>query len=351
MYIKVVVVALVLALSPAILRAADAAADPTDPELERKTFKVADGFEVNLWASDPLMAKPIQMNWDAKGRLWVASSSQYPQIKPGEAPADKVIVLEDTNNDGAADKSTVFADALLIPTGVEPGDGGAYVANSTEVLHLKDSDGDGKADQRRVVLSGFGTEDTHHIIHTFRWGLDGRLYFNQSLYINSHVETPHGVRRLKGSGVWRFRPETVSLDIFSRGMVNPWGHAFDDWGQSFFTDGAGAGGIHYVFPGSVFAGANDYERVLNGMNSGSPKYCGLEIISGRHFPDDWQGSAITNDFRANRVVRYQLTDQNGTYLSKQMPDVITSTDVAFRPIDVKMGPDGAIYIADWYNPI
>jgi glucose/arabinose dehydrogenase/HEAT repeat protein len=348
--LKAIAYVAMLALSSQIARAADAP-DPTDPEIERKTFKIADGFEVNLFASEPMIAKPIQMNWDPQGRLWVASSSQYPQIKPGEAPADKVIVLEDANNDGVADKSTVFADGLLIPTGVLPGDGGVYVANSTEVLHLKDTDGDGKADQRRVVLSGFGTEDTHHIIHTFRWGLDGRFYFNQSVYIHSHVETPHGVKRLNGSGIWRFRPESGDFDVFSRGMCNPWGHAFDDWGQSFGSDGAGDGGVHYVFPGSAFPWAIDYERVLQGMNPGSPKFCGLEIVGGRHLPNDWQGNAITNDFRANRVVRFQISDRDGTFVSKQMPDVITSTDVAFRPIDVKMGPDGAIYIADWYNPI
>ena len=330
---------------------------PPDPETERLSFKVAEGFEVNLWAANPMLAKPIQMNWDPQGRLWVASSSMYPQIKPGEAPADKVIVLEDTDNDGQADKSEVFADGLLIPTGVVPGDGGAYVANSTELVHLKDADGDGKADGRRVVLSGFGTEDTHHILHTFRWGNDGRLYFNQSIYIHSHLETPWGTKRLMGSGIWRFQPESYQLDVFARGMVNPWGHAIDRYGQSFSTDGAGGEGIYYTFPGSAFQTAKswdgfaDMERILQGMNPGSPKYCGIEIVTGRHLPDDWQGNAITNDFRANRVVRYQLTDENGTYISKQMPDVITSKDVAFRPIDVKMGPDGAIYIADWYNPI
>jgi putative heme-binding domain-containing protein len=330
---------------------------PPDPEKERLSFKVAEGFEVNLWAANPLLAKPIQMNWDAQGRLWVASSSTYPQIKPGEAPADKVLVLEDADNDGVAEKSTVFADDLLIPTAIAPGDGGAYVANSTELIHLKDTDNDGKADQRRVVLSGFGTEDTHHILHTFRWGNDGRLYMNQSIYTHSHVETPWGTKRLMAGGIWRFHPESVRFDVFARGWVNAWGHAIDRYGQSFCTDGAGGEGIYYAFPGSAFQTAKswdgfaDMERILKGMNPGSPKYCGIEIVTGRHLPDDWQGNVITNDFRANRVVRYQLTDENGTYVSKQMPDVITSTDVAFRPIDVKMGPDGAIYIADWYNPI
>src|SRR5687768_11809302 len=170
-------------LTSATVRAADAPAP--DPEEERKSFKVADGFEVNLFAADPKIAKPIQMNFDPTGRLWVVSSSMYPQVKPGEEPHDKVVVLEDTDADGVADKSVVFADGLLIPTGIEPGDDGAYVANSTEVIHLADKDGDDKADPdgRRVVLSGFGTEDTHHILHTFQWGPDGRLFMNQSVYI------------------------------------------------------------------------------------------------------------------------------------------------------------------------
>src|SRR5271165_6653845 len=178
----------------------DAKIPNPDPEIERKSFIVADGFEVNLFAADPLLAKPIQMNFDPKGRLWIASSEVYPQIKPGQKANDKIIVLEDTTGTGKADKVTVFADGLLIPTGVEPGDGGAYVANSTELLHLSASKPGQKADKQRVVLSGFGTEDTHHILHTLRWGPDGMLYMNQSIYIHSHVETPWGVRRLGGGG-------------------------------------------------------------------------------------------------------------------------------------------------------
>jgi putative heme-binding domain-containing protein len=338
---------------PLALAQRDAKIPDPDPELERKTFTVAPGFEVTLWAADPLLAKPIQMNWDPQGRLWIASSEHYPQIKPGEKANDKIIVLEDTNGDGKADKTTVFADGLLIPTGLEPGDGGVYVANSTELVHLSASKPGQKADKKRVLLSGFGTEDTHHIIHTFRWGPDCRLYFNQSIYIHSHVETPSGVKRLNAGGIWKFNPDTTQLDIFARGWVNSWGHAFDKYGQSLATDGAGGEGINHAIPGAYYLTSQGphAQRILHGMNPGSPKYCGLEVISGRHFPDDWQGDVITNDFRGHRVCRFKLQDDGSTFAAREMTEVIKSNHPAFRPIDVKMGPDGALYIADWYNPI
>src|SRR5437773_2463711 len=231
--------AFALLVAPPLHSQRDTKVPDPDPEIERKSLQVADGFEINLFAADPLLAKPIQMNFDAAGRLWVATSEVYPQIKPGQKANDKIIILEDTDGDGKADKSTVFADGLLIPTGVEPGDGGVYVAQSTELLHFKDTDGDGKADQKRVVLSGFGTEDTHHLLHTLRWGPDSRLYMNQSIYIHSHLETPHGVVRLNSGGTLALRPATMALEIFMKGLINPWGHHFDDFGQSFATDGAG----------------------------------------------------------------------------------------------------------------
>lgn len=324
---------------------------PPDPELERQSFEVAEGFEVNLFAADPKIAKPIQMNFDPQGRLWIASSEVYPHIKPGQVADDRVLVVEDRDGDGVSDKTTAFADGLLIPTGIAPGDGGVYVGNSTELLHLSDTDGDGKADRRRIVLSGFGTEDTHHIIHTLRWGPEGLLYFNQSIYIHSHIETPYGVRRLNGGGVWQFRPETMRLDVFARGLINPWGLHFDDWGQTFATDGAGGEGINYIVPGAAYPTAVGVSRILHGLNPGSPKHCGLEVVGGRHLPDDWQGNLITNDFRGHRVCRFVLSEAGSGYISRELPELIKSSHVAFRPVDVKLGPDGAIYIADWYNPI
>ncbi len=324
----------------------------TNPTDQMASFNVAEGFEISLFASEPMVHKPIQMAWDARGRLWVASSAIYPQIRPGQTQNDQILVLEDTDEDGKADKRTVFYEGLFIPTGIWPQDGGAYVANSTELWFIHDRDQDGKGESHEVLLSGFGTEDTHHILHGIKGGPDGNLYFNQSVYIHSHIETPFGVRRLMGSGIWQFQPQTGRLEVFTLGQINPWGHVFDNWGQSFTTDGAYGEGINYAFPGATYRCLPDQlPRILKGMNPGQPKQCGLEVISGRHFPDEWQGNMITCDFRGHRVNRFSLGDEKSGYRSQQLADLVSSSHGSFRPVDVNMGPDGALYLADWYNPI
>ena len=327
--------------------------DPNFKEQPVPTFEVPDGFEVTLWAENPMLYKPIQMNWDAKGRLWVASSRVYPQIAPGQDAEDAVIVLEDRNGDGKAEKSTVFAEGLLIPSGVLPdNEGGCYVAASHQLLHFADKNRDGKADERKIVLSSFGTEDTHHNLHTLRWGYDGHFYMNQSIYTHTHIETPHGVRRLNSAGIWRFNPDNWRAEIFTKGACNPWGHHWDQFGNDYFTDGAGGKGIYHAMEGATYFTYSDMRREADSITPGSwPKFCSLELIHGAGFPADWQGDAITCDFRAHRVVRFKLAENGSTFLAKEMPDLLRSTNVTFRPIDLRMGPDGALYIADWSNPI
>src|SRR5437773_1270693 len=317
------------------------------------TFEVADGFEVNLWAEDPQLHKPIEINWDAHGRLWVASSEVYPHVQPGPPATDAVVVLEDADGDGKADKSSVFADGLLIPTGVLPdSNGGCYVAASHQLLYFKDTNGDGKADEKRIVLSSFGTEDTHHNLHTLRWGYDGHIYMNQSIYTHTHVETPHGVVRLNSGGIWRFNPSTDRLEVFTKGGCNPWGHAWDDYGNSFFTDGAGFQGVSYCVPGAMYFTYAGARRELQSISPGNyPKFASLEIVRSPQFPDDWQGDFITCDFRAHRVVHFKYSEAGAGFQTKEMPDLLRSTNVTFRPVDVKFGPDGALYVADWSNPI
>ena len=242
----------------------------TSIKAQLDAFILPEGAKINLFASEPMVRNPIHMNWDAQGRLWVVGSPLYPHIKPGQEESDQVVILEDTTGDGVADQHTVFADDLHIPTGVLPGDGGVYVANSSDILFLKDTNGDGKADHREVVLSGFGTEDTHHIVHTFRWGPEGMMWLNQSIYIHTHLDTPYGIRRLLGGGMWHYRPETRRSEVFMKGLVNPWGHVFDQWGQSFMTDGAGGQGINFVYPRSVFVASPGASRRLQGLNPGQP---------------------------------------------------------------------------------
>ncbi len=308
------------------------------------------------------------MNWDPQGRLWVASSALYPMIAPGGEATDKILILGDPDHSGKATKSTVFADGLLLPTGVAPTPlptkpgmpqrYGCFVGQSTELLYFEDTTGSGKADQRHIVLSGFGTEDTHHILHTLKFGPDGRLYMDQSVYIHTHTETPWGVVRLNAGGVLAWDPRTEKVEVFDRGLWNSWGHQFDEWGQSFQTDGAGSSGLTWSFPGSTFAPFEGSRRTMQSISPGSyPKFAGLELIHSPHFPTDWQGNAITCDFRAHRIVRFGITDlAKGTpaqsnYVTKEVADVVRTSDVAFRPIDVKLGPDGALYVADWSNPV
>ncbi len=320
-----------------------------DPQDELKEFKPAEGFAVNLFASEKFgVANPLTMRWDARGRMYVACTWSYPHLKPGEIPNDKIIQLVDTNGDGQADRSTVFADGLNIPTGLETADGGVYVGQATDLLFLRDLDDDGHADERQVLLSGFGTGDTHQAINSFTWSPDGELFFCQGDGIESRVETPWGVSSLYQAGVYRLRPRRLHLDGLLddfMGPGNPWGVVFDDWGQSLVVDGAG--GISYLTPASIPA-----KHRLRLDRIGEPGgYCGVEMINGRHLPESMQGHFVLNDFKSNSVRRFALRPTGSGFKLDWKDSVLKSSHRNFRPVDIRIGPDGAIYIADFYNTI
>ena len=332
-----------------------AAAAATDPAAEQATFKIADGFEVSLFASEADgVVKPIQTRFDARGRLWVVGSSVYPQIEPGQKPDDKILILEDTDRDGRCDKTTVFADGLLIPTGIElTGDSaGAYVGHGTQLLFLKDTDGDGKADERRVVLRGFGTGDTHQNINSFAWGPGGELWMCQGLSIRSRVETPWGVTSLSGAGLLRFYPKRMKLQRFYGGEYepqNPWGFVFTDWGEPI-TIAGNSSSIIYPVPGLV-SDRKGAQPALIWKSGGGRKNSGGDIVGNAHFPKSWQGLMIVGGYLNNAVWSLKINDDGAGFRLEDGPPLITSTDEAFRPVDVKFGPDGALYVCDWYNPI
>ena len=222
-------------------------------EAELASFTVEEGYKVELFASEDIgIVKPTAMRWDEYGRLWVLSVPTYPQLKPGEKPGDKLLVLEDRNNDGLPDTSIVFADKLNIPLGFEFGNGGIYLGEQTNLVFLKDSNNDLHADTRDIVLSGFGTHDLHQTINSFTWSPSGELFFNQGLSIYSRVETIRGVKRANRAAVWRYRPKFKELDVFfdeSMASDNPWGLSFGNWGETFVK--ANNPDIFYATPGLI----------------------------------------------------------------------------------------------------
>ena len=326
---------------------------PQLPEEELASLNVLDGFKVNLFASEADgVVKPSQMRWDERGRLWVACTVSYPQIKPGEKPNDYVLVCEDTDGDGRADKFTKFVESLFMPTGIELGDGGLYVAQGTELLHFPDTDGDGKADTRRIVLGGFGTGDSHQLINCLNWGFGGELWFTQGHHIYSRVETPYGVETLNRSGVWRLRPRTGHLDPFfqwSTAGANCWGVVTTDYGQPFHISGANST-AYFSMPGLSRSSLSTSAEAIR-VCEASSKQVGMELLGSSQFPQEMQGRVIIGGFKANRLEQHELRLENGVYSSTQLPNIIETKNDVFRPVEVRSGPDGALYVADWYNPI
>jgi putative heme-binding domain-containing protein len=328
-----------------------------DGEDAIKKMTVAKGMKVNLFASEkefPELAKPVQMAWDTKGRLWVATWPSYPHWKPKEAMNDKLLILEDTDGDGKADKCTVFADHLHCPTGFEFYNGGVLVAQAPGILFLKDSTGSGHADVRIRVLDGIDSADTHHTANSFTLDPGGALYFQEGTFHHTQVETPYGpVQRCVNAGVFRYEPRTQKFDVYvSYGFANPHGHVFDRWGQDIVMDGTGANPYH----GALFSGHVDFPRkhphppqVYQQRTRPCP---GIELLSSRHFPAENQDHLLVgNVIGFQGILQYKIGDNGSSLSGKEVEPIVSSTDTNFRPSDIKIGPDGAIYFLDWQNPI
>jgi lysophospholipase L1-like esterase/azurin len=319
-------------------------------EDELSSFTIDPRFEVNCFASEeqfPDIACPIQMRWDSRGRLWVACSTTYPHVYPGQEPRDKIVILEDTDGDGKADKSSVWANDLHIPLSFEFGDGGIYVSEEPDLSFIKDTDGDGKADFRSSVLTGFGCEDSHHALHDFVWTPEGKLLFRDSIFLNSQIETPYGPIRVKNSGWFLFEPKKHKLQTFgSYPNTNPWGVTFDKWGHHVAS--------HPIFA-STFHATNPPYPKQHPRPSGIQAYsgtCGQEFVDWDTFPDEMQGGFIKVRYKpTNRVEFHRWINAGDHMQEKYETDIVFSKNLSFIPVDVRFGPRGALYVCDWYNPI
>jgi len=320
-------------------------------------FHTAPGYKIDLFASEkefPDLANPVQISFDAKGRLWVATMPSYPHWRAGDGkPNDKIIILEDTDKDGKADKQTVFADHLHLPIGFEFTPEGVYLSQGKNLVLLKDTDGDGKADQKELILSGFDDHDTHHAHSAYTMDPSGAFFMAEGVFLHTNVETSYGPVRGVNGGFYRYSPQNKKLERVAQVSIpNPWGIATDDWGQTIYLETSGPD-VRWMLPGSIkprYGESNDKSFNLVEESQKVRPTSGLEIISSRHFPDDVQGDYLLNNTIGFLGAKQHTLEDDGTgFKSKHRQDLFWSDDKNFRPVDLEFAPDGSLYVADWHN--
>jgi glucose/arabinose dehydrogenase/azurin len=321
-------------------------------------MKIAQGLKVELFASEkefPELVKPVQMAFDPKGRLWVAAWKNYPHWQPKTPRDDKLLILEDTNGDGKADKRTVFAGDLENPTGFEFYNGGVLLAQQPNVVFLKDTDGDDRYDTKQIVLHGFDSADTHHAINSFTFDPGGGLYMQEGIFHRTGVETPWGpVTRQVDGGVYRFEPRTWKFETYIPfNFPNPHGHVFDYWGRNIVFDATG-GQPYYgpSFSTKKYFPAMETRQAPKPGDVRTRPVGGAEILSSRHFPEAMQGNLIVlNTIGFRGLLNYKISEDGAGLKIAEVDPVLQSADENFRPVDAEVGPDGALYFVDWHNPI
>lgn len=331
-------------------------AEDNSPEAEKAAFKIMEGYEVNLFASEADgISKPIAMRWDELGRLWILTTLAYAQVEPGQKPNDKLYIVEDTDKDGKGDKFTVWADGLNMPTGfaLEPlGETTAvYMSEGMDLIRLSDSNNDGKADKREVILTGFGTGDTHQNINSFTWDPAGDLWFSQGLHSLARVETPWGIVRGEEAGFWRLRLKDLKLEPYcfsSMASQNPWGIHFGRWGELFVKSNNTE--LGFCTPGMIVTPHYLQLMKLATVAVTPGKSMGVEWVESSHLPDLKDHLLIAGYF-ANDVTAFPVKEEASGFAQTPGKVLLVSSHPSFRPVEVNIGPDGAIYVADWFNPI
>lgn len=322
-----------------------------------KALTVPDGYKVQMFASEkefPNLANPMQMSFDNKGRLWVAVMPTYPHYRPGDAmPNDKILIYEDTDGDGKADKETVFADHLHLPIGFELQPEGVYVSEEPNLVLLRDTDGDDKADSREIVLGGFDSHDTHHAISAYTADPSGAFMLLEGVFLHSNVETPYGPVRGVDGGFFRFNPQRTQLERTAQlAIPNPWGYVFDKWGQDFFLH-TSSPNMHWGLPVGLktpYGVKTPSTPDLIPKGQAVRPTSGLEIVSSRHFPDEVQGDILLcNNIGFLGIKQHQIEDAGTGWKTTFRQELLKSSDGNFRPADLEFAPDGSLYVIDWHN--
>jgi glucose/arabinose dehydrogenase len=318
---------------------------------------VHDKMKVTLFADEsmfPELINPVQMAFDTKGRLWVATWPTYPHWQPTTPMNDSLLILEDTTGDGRADVCKAFADDLHNITGFEFWNGGVLVAQGPDIVFLQDTTADDRYDVKIRVLHGLDTADTHHTANSFVLDPGGAMYFQEGTFHHTQVESPWGSpRRVANGAVFRYEPRSQRFDVYvSFGFANPHGHVFDRWGQNIVWDGTGAQPYH----ATLFSGDLDfprkYARPPQVYQQRTRPCSGTEVLSSQHFPAEFQGNLlVANVIGFQGILQYKVSDDSSSFSAVEVDPILFSSDPNFRPTDIEMGPDGAIWFIDWHNPI
>ncbi len=319
-----------------------------------KAMTVPPGFQVEVVAAEPDIVNPVAMTFDERGRIWITESLEYPRRSPGPG-RDRVKVLEDTDGDGRIDKISVFAEGLNIPSGIAVGHGGVWVANSPDILFLQDRDGDGKADSKEVVATGFGRSDTHELPNSLTWGPDGWLYGWNGVFNPGRVASRNGKIYRFTCAIFRIHPRTRVFEIWCEGTSNPWGIAIDPEG-SFFASACVIDHLwHLVETGYYIRQGGPYPPFTWPMGSivehehQKAAYCGIHYFDSPAYPPEYRDRLYMGNIHGN-CINVDLLERNGsTYRSKPAPDFLSANDSWFMPVAQKTGPDGCLYVLDWYD--
>jgi putative membrane-bound dehydrogenase-like protein len=359
-----------------LLLAASAAAQEVIPHAQDKPpgpalspaeaiakMKVPEGFTVELVASEPDIVNPVAFTFDEKGRIWVAESLEYPRKQPGRGE-DRIKVLEDTDGDGKADKFTIFADGLNIPSGIAVGHGGVWVANAPDILFYPDANRDARPDgPPQTIVTGFGRHDTHELPNSFTWGPDGWLYALNGVFNASHVKYGRENPNFKADhpgwqftcALFRIHPVTREFQVFCEGTSNPWGVAIDGEG-SFFVSACVIDHLwHLVETGYYHRQGGPYPPFTWKIDSivkhkhQKAAYCGIHWFDSDAYPEEYRRKLYMGNIHGNCINVDSIRRDGSTYAGSGEPDFLSANDAWFMPVGQETGPDGSLYILDWYD--
>jgi putative heme-binding domain-containing protein len=361
---------------------------PLSPAESLARFNIADDLELEQVLAEPIVTQPVFLNFDERGRMWVVQYRQYPSpagVKlmshdgfwravydkaPPPPPnhvkgLDKITIHEDTNGDGAFDKHSTFVDGLNIVTALERGRGGVWVLNPPYLLFYPDANHDDVPDGDPIVhLSGFGLEDTHSVANSLRWGPDGWLYASQGSTVTGHIMRPgldkEPILHTMGQQIWRYHPETRRFEVFSEGGGNAFGVEIDSKGRVFSGhNGGNTRGFHYMQGAYLQKGFEKHGPLSNPYAFGyfpPMPHPNVErfthnfvIYEGATLPDRYHGKLYGVEPLQGRLVESEITPDQSSFKTIDLRHPVTTSDRWFRPVDIKVGPDGAIFICDWYD--